>query len=253
MDVKLSLKDLIRLTWAFASGALALVLPWQAAFAQDTSTSARRAVAARERGLPHTVFELTSGFLALPAAEVCPRSLDECSTGEISLAFGLRNRYQFGPFGLSAGILWATTLRNDDARGQADLERAHGRRYFLVEAQFRYSFLQTHNADAWVGTSLGAVMVRDSWSVLADREPLNKVKFVGPDSLTIGTEGLSASVLAGGEWIFAQNFLLGGLFRYGNWILPFEPDTTPLGDVASLSGRVDVFELSLTLGVRLAL
>lgn len=245
--------DVIRAVTALASGALFLALPWQAALAQDTSVSARRAVAARERGLPHTVFEVSAGFLALPAAEVCPRSLDECSTGEISLAFGLRNLYQFGPFALGAGILWATTLRNDDARGQVELEREHGRRYFLVEAQFRYSFLQTHNADAWVGTSLGGVMIRDAWTVLADREPVNEVKFVGPDSLTIATEGLSASVIAGGNWIFAQNFLLGGLFRYGNWILPFEADTTPLEDVASLSGRLDVFELALTLGVRLAL
>jgi len=35
--------------------------------------------------------------------------------------------------------------------------------------------------------------------------------------------------------------------------LPFEPATTPLGDVASLSGRVDVFELTTTLAYRLAL
>lgn len=233
------------LTWV-------LVAPSEAA-AQDTSVSARRAAAARERGLPHTVFEVGVGFLALPAAEVCPRSIDECSTGEISLGLGIRNLYQFGAFSVGASVIWATTLRSDEARGQPELEREHGRRYFLVEALFRYAFVQADNAEAWLGTALGLVTIRDAWTVLADREPENEVKFVGPDSLSISTEGLTASIMAGGSWIFAENFSLGGLFRYGNWIMPFEPDTTPLGDVASLSGRVDVFELTTTLAYRLAL
>jgi hypothetical protein len=238
---------------AAGSVALASLASSATAHAQDTTVSSRRAAAARERGLPHTVFEIGAGFVALPAAEVCPRSIDECSTGEISLGVGLRNLYEFGPFGIGAGIIWATTLRNDDARGAAELERSHGRRYFLVETLFRYAFLQTTRAEAWVGTGLGLVSIRDSWTVLADREPANEVKFVGPDSLIISTEGLSAAVMAGGSWIFADNFSVGGIFRYGNWIMPFEADTTPLGDVASLSGRVDVFELTTTLAYRIAL
>ncbi|NUP05081.1 MAG: hypothetical protein HOW73_03355 [Polyangiaceae bacterium] len=242
----------LRTLVAFSGAAAALLLSFDAA-AQDTSAASRRAAAARERGLPYTVFEAGVGFVALPAAEVCPRSIDECSTGEISLGLGIRNLYEFGPFGIGASVIWATTLRNDDARGDPDLEREHGRRYFLVEALFRYAYVQTHTAEAWVGTGIGVVSIRDSWTVKADRDPVNEVKFVGPDSLIISTEGLSASIMAGGAWIFAENFSLGGLFRYGNWIMPFEPDTTPLGDVASLSGRIDVFELTTTLAYRLAL
>ena len=59
--------------------------------AEDTSGTARRAVAARERGLPHTVVEIGAGILALPAAEVCATSGEECSTGEVSLGLGIRN------------------------------------------------------------------------------------------------------------------------------------------------------------------
>ncbi len=240
-----------------AAGALALfacVVAWSSvAHAQDTSVTARRAVAARERGLPHTVVEIGAGILALPAAEVCPGSLDDCTTGEVSLGLGIRNLYEFGPYGIGAGVIWGTTLRNDEARGAADLEREHARQYFLVETLFRYAFISLPRAEAWVGTGLGLVSIRDSWTVLADRDPPNKVKFVGPDSLVVSTEGLSASIATGGAWIFADNFSLGGLFRYGNWIMPFEPGTSSVGDVASLSGRVDVFELTTSLAYRLAL
>ena len=95
--------------------------------------------------------------------------------------------------------------------------------------------------------------MRDSWTVDADRNPPTKVKFVWPDALVVGTEGLTLHVAGGGSYIFADNFSVGGVFRYGNWIMPFEPATSSLGDVASLSGRVDVFDLSATLAYRLAL
>lgn len=221
--------------------------------AEDTSVSARRAVAAREQGRPHTVVEVGTGIVALPAAEVCPTSLNECSTGEISWGVGIRNLYQFGAFGVGAGVIWATTLRNDDARGAPELEREHSRRYFTVEGIFRWSFLQSADAEGWLGGTLGLVMVLDEWTVLRDREPLNSVRLVGPESLVIGTEGFTTTVAAGGSWFFADSFSLGGMLRYGNWILPFEPETSPIGDVASLSGRVDVFDLTLNLAYRLAL
>ena len=223
------------------------------AHAEDTSVSARRAVAAREQGRPHTVVEVGSGILAPPAAEVCPTSLNACSTGEISWGIGIRNLYQFGPFGVGAGVIWATTLRNDDARGAEALEREHARRYFNVEGIFRYSFVQSKDAEGWVGGTLGLVMVLDEWTVKRDREPLNSVRLVGPESLVIGTEGFSTTVAAGGSWFFADSFSLGGMLRYGNWVLPFEPETSPVGDVASLSGRLDVFDLTLNLAYRLSL
>ncbi len=237
----------------WVTGVTAWTLASATAWAEDTSFSERQAVAAREQGRPHTIVEVGTGVVALPAAEVCPAEANRCRTGEVSLGIGLRNIYQFGAFGVGAGVIWATTLRNDDARGAAELEREHSRRYFHVETLFRYSFVQTADAEGWLGGTLGLVMVLDEWTVRADREPKNTVKFVGPESLVIGTEGFTTTIAAGGSWIFADNFSVGGMLRYGNWILPFEPETSPVGDVASLSGRVDVFDLTLALAYRLAL
>ncbi len=242
----------LRAATLFAALAALLTAPTTAS-ADDNSTGARRAVAARERGRPHTVVEVGAGIIALPAAEVCPTSLDKCSTGEVSLGLSLRNIYQFGPFGVGAEIVWGTTLRNDDARGTASLEREHARRYFQVEGLFRYSFIQVPDAEGFVGGTLGLASVQDAWTVRADRDPTSTVKFVGPDSLGISTVGFSAGIAGGGNWFFADNVSLGGVLRYGNWVLPFDPDTTPLGDVASLSGRVDFFDLAVTLAYRLAL
>ncbi|MFO0553133.1 MAG: hypothetical protein U0271_32395 [Polyangiaceae bacterium] len=221
--------------------------------AEGTSASGRRALVAREQGKPHTLVEVGFGVLALPAAEVCIGGPDQCVTGEISIAAGIRNLYQFGPFAVGLSGTFGSTLRNDDAQGAPELEREHSRQYFLVEGLFRWSFVQTNSADAYIGTGLGLVSVRDSWSVAADRDPAAEVKFVGAESLVISTLGLSLFVSAGGEWFFWDNFSLGGSLRYGNWILPFDAKTSAFGDVASLSGRVDFFELQTTLAYRLAL
>jgi hypothetical protein len=231
----------------------ALSLASASASADDLSSAARRAHAARQRGLPYTTVELASGLLALPGATVCPRSLDACETGEVSLGVGLRNLYQFGPFALGAGVSWATTLRNDEARGADELLREHSRRYFLVEGLFRYALVQEDDFELWAGGGLGLVTIRDAWTVATDRAPPSDVQFVGPEALDIRTEGLAVSAGAGGSWFVADNFSIGGRLRYGNWVLPFSPDTSPLGDVASLSGRVDVVDLQFTAAYRLAL
>lgn len=223
------------------------------AMAEDASTTSRRAVEARERGNPYTMVEASVGVFALPAAEVCPTSLDECETGEISLALGLHNIYQIGDFGFGAGIMWATTLRNDSARGAPELERDHARRYFLVEGLFRYTLFQADVSEWWVGATVGGAFLNDSWTVKSDREPESEVEFIGPKAATIGTEGVSVGIAGGGTWIFAENLSLGGTLRYANWFLPPQPEVSPTGDVASLSGRLDMIELSLAIAYRLAL
>lgn len=238
-----------------ALGALstALAVGASSAARADESTAARRAAAAHDMGRPYTTAELGGGVLALPAAEVCPTSLDECDRGETSVAFGVRNIYRYSAFGIGAGIVFATTLRSDSARGNPDLERDHSRRYFLVEALFRYYALRSDPWEWWFGGTIGGVVVNDSWSVDADREPPEDTAFVGPRSTTIGTEGLALGIAAGGEWTFADNWAFGASARYSNWFLPSEPAFSPTGDVASLSGRVDMFDLILLLGYRIAL
>lgn len=232
--------------------ALPLLLASSRALADDTS-AARRAAAAREQDRPYTMAEVSTGFLALPAAEVCLVSLTNCSRGELSLAFGLHNLYRYHRFGLGAGIEWATTLTSDASRGAQDLERSHSRRYFLVEALGRYYFVHSKAWEWWGGVSFGGVVINDSWSVKADREPYADTALVGPRSATIGTEGLSAGVGIGGEWSFARNWSIGTKLRYESWFLPNERKTSPTADVASLGGRVDMFDVGFLLAYRIAL
>ncbi|MCC6556608.1 MAG: hypothetical protein IT372_26915 [Polyangiaceae bacterium] len=238
---------------AAAAPALAAALLLAPAAAADESTAARRAAAARERGRPYTMFELGAGLLTLPAADVCPISLDDCEQGETSVSVGLHNLYRIHELGIGAGIQWANTLRAETARGAEELERDHARRYFLVEAQFRYYGLRSVSWEWWAGATVGGVVVSDSWSVKADREPYADTAFVGPRAATIGTEGLAAGLGVGAEWSFASNWSFGTQIRYSSWFLPDVPEQLPTGDLASLKGRVDMFDFSLTIAYRIAL
>jgi hypothetical protein len=219
----------------------------------DETAQARRAAAARERGRPYTMAELSAGFLALPAAQVCLTSLTNCSRGEFSLALGIHNLYRYRAFGFGAGIEWATTVRSDSARGADELARDHSRRYFLVEGQVRYYFVQRAALEWWAGATLGGVVVSDSWSVLADRAPYADTQLVGPRAATVGTEGLTAGIAGGFEWTFAKNWSWGMKLRYSSWFLPEERKLSPTVDVASLSGRVDMFDFSVAVAYRIAL
>ncbi|MBK8256047.1 MAG: hypothetical protein IPK82_25685 [Polyangiaceae bacterium] len=219
----------------------------------DESASARRAIAAREMDRPYTLAEVEAGFMALPAADVCIKSTTDCEQGEGSFAAGIHNHYRFGAFSIGAGILWATTLRSDAARGADELEREHSRSYFLVQGQFRYYALRTASWEGWVGGTIGGVVVNDSWSVKADRDPYVDTDFVGPRASTLGTEGLSAGIGVGAEWIFRPSWSVGASLRYSNWFFPESPKPLPLGDPASLSGRVDIIQLTVSLAYRIAL
>ncbi|MEZ4301460.1 MAG: hypothetical protein R3B70_41385 [Polyangiaceae bacterium] len=219
----------------------------------DEAAASRRAIAAREMDRPYTLAEVDVGFLALPAADVCIKSTNDCEQGEGSFAAGIHNHYRFGAFAIGAGILWATTLRSDAARGADGLEREHSRSYFSVQGQFRWYALRLEEWEGWVGATLGGVVVNDSWSVLADRDPYVDTDFVGPRASTLGTEGLSAGVGIGAEWSFAPSWSIGTTLRYSNWFFPESPKPLPLGDPASLSGRVDILALSVSLAYHIAL
>ncbi len=245
---------------AFVAGAIALAVPRLCA--ADESAAARRAAAAREMDRPYTMAELGVGLLSLPGAEVCP-SLKSCSNGETSLGVGLHNIYRYGPFGIGAGILFGTSLRADEATCGTDgnkdttcpeeLERDHSRRYFLIEANARYYAIRGSAWEWWVGPTLGAVIVNDSWSVKADRDPPTDAAFVGPRAATVGTEGFATGLAIGGEWSFAPNWSFGTSVRYSMWFLPKEREKSPTGDLASLGGRVDMIDFGLNIAYRIAL
>lgn len=238
-----------------AAVTVAAGLTFGAPASADENTAAKRATAARERERSHTLVELGTGFLLLPGALVCPQALDSstCKRGEFSLAFGVQNIWRYQAFGVGGGIQWATTLRTDAAQGDPGLERTHSRRYFLVEAQGRYYFISSKSLDWWAGVTIGGIIVNDSWSVKADREPYADTAFVGPRAATLGTEGLTLGACIGGEWSFAPNWSLGPSLRYSSWFLPSARLQSPTLDVASLSGRLDMFDVGLRVAYRISL
>lgn len=205
------------------------------------------------RTQPYTMAELGAGLLSLPAADVCPSSPTVCERGETSLSLGLHNFYRYKAFAFGAGIVFATNLGSDKARGSSDLEREHVRRYFIVEGELRAYPFGASSWDLWLGASIGGVVVNDAFSVRLDREPYSDTATVAGRGATIGTEGLSAGVLAGGEWRLADRWSLGAKVRYASWFLPDQPERSPTGDFASLKGRVDMFDFGLVVAYRIPL
>lgn len=218
----------------------------------DASTPTQVAIAAHELERPYMVAELAAGLLTLPAAEVC-LTVENCKDGETSVGVGIQNLYRFKAIGFGAGLRWATTLRSDAAEGAQALERDHTRRYFFVEGQFRYYVLWQSAWEWWLGASFGGVVVNDSWTVKLDREPPNDADFVGPRAVTIGTEGLATGLGIGGQWAFLDNWSIGAQLRYCVWFLPSKREESPTGDSASLSGRVDMIDFSLSVSYRIAM
>ncbi len=201
--------------------------------------------------------QLGTALLALPATEVCPHGADSCQPGETSIAVSLKNLGRFGDFAFGAGITWAFGLRPADAVGGEalgqSLQREHSRSYFAFEGLFRYHLAGPGAWQWWVGATLGGVVVNDSWSTSADRDPYADTAFVGPRGITLATEGLAVGLAAGAHWRFADEFVFGGRMRYANWLFPDEREVSPLGDSASLAGRVDVVDVGLTIGYLLPL
>lgn len=217
------------------------------------SSAARRASVALDQNYTHTLVSVSTGLLSLPAADVCPRSRTSCEKGETSVSFGVYNQYRFGRIGLGASISWAASLVAGAAPGAPDLQREHDRSYFLVEAQARYYGIRAGRWEWWGGLTVGGVIVRDSWSVITDREPYAGTAFAGSGSAMISTEGLTAGLAVGGEWTVAPNWFLGTTLRYAKWFLPTTPRQAPTRDSASLSGNVDMLEFGLLLAYRIAL
>lgn len=202
---------------------------------------------------PHTMFIGGVGLLALPFAEVCPFTQAPCEPGETSLAFSLLTLGRIGNWAFGASISYAFGLRSTEARGsdQPDLEREHSRSYFLVEGHFRRYLPPLGAWNWWVGPTVGAVIINDSWSTLADRDPYDDTAFVGPRAVTLATEGFAFGAAVGGHIRFFDYWIFGTHFRYANWLLPGERDQTPVGDLASLAGRLDVLDVGVTTGFHL--
>ena len=199
---------------------------------------------------PVTLFHASIGMLGLPLAHFCPSPTEQCQPGETSLAVGLMALVRLGNFAVGAGADVAFGLRTEHTTQQG---RDHGRGYFSFDGLFRYYLPPLKRLDWWVGASIGAVVVSDSWSTPVDRVPHSDTRFVGPERLTLRSEGFTIGPNIGAHWRFSTRWLVGTHLRYTNWIFPSNRASTPLGDNASLAGRVDAIELGVLLGFRIGL
>jgi len=207
-----------------------------------------------EAGRIKTVFLGGIGLLALPAAAVCPFNQANCEPGEAGLALGLHALGEIYDVLFGAGITFAFGLRPTDAVDpDGSLGREHARSYFLVEGQFRYLLPPLGDWHWWLGASGGMAVINDSWTTISDREPYADTDFVGPRTVTLGTQGLTLGIMAGGHWLVTEHWLFGTQVRYANWLLPSERELTPVGDSASLAGRIDVLEVGIMTGFRIPL
>ena len=64
---------------------------------------------------------------------------------------------------------------------------------------------------------------------------------------------LALGIGAGGHWMVTEHWLFGTQLRYSNWFFPSEREVTPVGDSASLAGRIDVVEVGVFGGFRIPL
>lgn len=199
---------------------------------------------------PYGAAEFGLGLLTLPGAEVCVNPDQGCSRGDTSLEvnawqlFRVSTNVAFGA-GITLALLPTTDAPREDPPG---LPREHLRRYFTAEAVARYYPIVVSGFESWLGVTGGLVVISDTFKAQAKSDDR---ALVGPQGVTIRTEGLTAGFAGGLNWWLSTNWQLGTTLRLAGWFLPNTPKENPLGDEASLSGRVVMVDLGVNVGYRL--
>lgn len=215
---------------------------------------------------PTGIAEAGFGWLTLPGASVCIERTVGCSNGDRSFALDVWQIVRGSRrFALGAGILLALIPTTEapqappeqaptdtpEAPGTATIERDHSRRYFTVEGIARYYPYVGENVEWWVGVTGGLVVVSDRFAVESD--DTSERALLGPQGVTIRTEGGSIGIAGGPVVALAKSWAVGGTLRYGHWFLPEQPARDPLGSEASLTGRNTFFSFGLNLAYRMPL
>ena len=227
--------------------------------ASKPTRSASDAALARIVDRPHTIAELEAGVIALPTAPITkgqaagdgPCGLSVCR-GDLTSQVGLHVIYRWDrSFAVGAGVIFSPLPSTDNEYGgQRQLARTHGRSYLFMGGEGRYIPLHYKFLEAWVGLSVGAVVVADRFTTNAgDQVPA----IVGSKEVTIRTEGFAFGAQLGGSYYLSENWIGGLNFRAYGWLLPDARRCPSIGDCATLSGTVNALELGLTIGYRLPL
>jgi len=217
----------------------------------DETASTRSAIAARGVDRPHTLAQLGLGLLTLPAADVCLKSRP-CTKGDSSIEVDFWQMYRANrSFAVGAGATVALKPTTDSPPSEAGIDRSHTRSYFLVEGQGRYYAIATPSFEAWVGATVGIVIVSDRYSI--DDPNKRTWALIGPRFSMVSSEGASVGAVVGTEWSFAPNWAAGFQARYLQWFLPHEPATTVFLDRATLTDQQNAIQVGISCSYRIAL
>lgn len=229
----------------------------------DEQPKAEAAVDALRRVIdrPHTIAELEAGIIALPTAPISASQrggdtgvpfLGKVGSGDATVNLGIHVLYRPNDaFAIGATGAFAPAPTADDQYGGArGLPRTHSRSYLFLGGEGRYYPVHYKFAEAYIGPSVGAVVVADRFTTEAgdDVPPI-----LGVPEVTIRSEGLALGGQVGGNYYFSENWILGGALRGYDWILPTRARCSAIGDCATLQGHVLVLELGITIGYRLPL
>jgi hypothetical protein len=211
---------------------------------------------------PHTVAQLEAGIIALPNAPISGASqggatpIGRVGNGDATLLTGMHLIYRATrEWAIGAGVLFAPRPTSDTnyGAGASGLSRAHSRSYLFMGGETRYFPFRTRWLEAWVGLTVGAVIVGDRF-VTNNAPPVPPI--LGTNSVTVNTEGFAVGLQTGADYLITESWVVGLTLRGDNWILPNPTAPTQCDailDCPTLKGSVAAFEVGLGVGYRIPL
>ncbi|MCU0694731.1 MAG: hypothetical protein MUF54_25415 [Polyangiaceae bacterium] len=112
----------------------------------------------------------------------------------------------------------------------------------------RYYVLQLDTVEAWTGVTAGGVVVADQYNTQVENP---SAPILGPQGVSVRTEGLAAGIAAGAGWKFSPDWSVEGSLRTAWWFLPSDKACAPTGDCATLSSDVAMFTLAVGVSYRI--
>jgi hypothetical protein len=195
---------------------------------------------------PYGLVEFGVGIMALPDAKLCGGVNAGCDEGDVSVEVDAWPLFRASPsFAVGAGMTLALIPMQDVPRQATAIPREHARRYFTAEGIGRYYFMYGPKFEVWSGISAGLVVVSDNFRSRAPSTDI-EIALIGSDSANIATEGLSLGLASGVTFGVNRNLQVGATLRFANWFLPPDPEVLSFGERASLSNRVTMLNLALT-------
>jgi hypothetical protein len=213
--------------------------------ASQRTTSAGDMAGARDYfAHPYGLVEFGVGVMALPDAKLCGGEDAGCDKGDVSVEVDAWPLFRASPnYAVGAGMTLALIPMQDVPSVTTRFPREHARRYFTAEGIGRYYFLHGPALEFWGGISAGLIVVSDNFRTPMKNQQLT---IIGAESANIATEGLSLGLASGITFGVNRHLQVGATLRFANWYLPPTPEVIAFDERASLSSRVTMLNLALT-------